>query len=365
MKQNRSDVKKNKRVAAGYILSPKIDFWMTGGISVVVMLVLLFYIAIVGVDSASSISSIIGSALLLHVLINWPHFLGAYRLLYRSKDSIQQYPSATLYVPLLLLTVVAFFVLASFKTMSFLPDDQDIAYFLWLIAAFYLAWHYTGQAWGMIATYSRLSDLVLQKQEVKVIRFGLRTLLVWHVIWGAQDLPVDWFGGYLHSIVPTLMGLMNIVAILTFFASLMVWYSVTLRHGKLPDTRILISWLSIYLWYLVLYFMPQAYLLVQAAHALQYLPFPLRVELNKLSEHVKQPDFSQLFWGVRYYILLVLIGLVVFYSPEFISDMSKPFTLAIVISSAISIHHYFVDSCIWHISNKAVRRTLFSHLEPR
>lgn len=365
MKKTKPLVKRQKQTGVGYILSPKIDFWMTGGVSVVVMLMVLLYTAIEGRDPSVSISSMIGSALLLHVLINWPHFLGAYSLLYRSKNSIKQYPSATIYVPIVLVLVVAFFVLASFDVVSFLPDDQDIAYFLWLIAAFYLAWHYTGQAWGMIATYSKLSDLVLKKQEVRVIRFGLRTLLVWHVIWGAQDLPVDWFGGYLSQVIPTLMAVINIVAVLSFFASLLVWYGVTLRAGKLPDSRILISWLSIYMWYLVLFFMPQAYLLVQAAHALQYLPFPLRVELNNLGEHVKKASLSHVMWGIRYYLILVVVGLVVFYSPEFISDMSQPFTLAIVISSAISIHHYFVDSCIWHISNKSVRGSLFAHLDSR
>ena len=69
--------------------------------------------------------------------------------------------------------------------------DQDISYFLWLASAFYLAWHYTGQAWGMVSSFSFLAGIKINDTEKVLIRSGLRILLAWHVVWGAQDLPAQ------------------------------------------------------------------------------------------------------------------------------------------------------------------------------
>jgi len=359
VKKNRS---KNK-ISLGYIVSPKIDFWMTGGISVVVMSILLAYIVLADHRNSLQVSTILSSALLLNVLINWPHFMGAYSLLYRQKSNIKKYKSATIYVPTVLLSIVFLSVITAEDTKwTALSVNQDIAYFIWLVAAFYLAWHYTGQAWGMIATYSKLSNLKLNGYERFIIRLGLRILLAWHVIWGAQDLPIHWFGGYLNLYINQLLYLSNLLACSAFIVSFIVWLNITKRTGVIPDSRILVSWLSIYMWYFALYFMPEAYLLVQALHALQYLPFPLRVELNKL-EHINKNNkkVSLILWSAKYYITLILCGGIIFYLPEFAST-TEPFTLAFLIASLVSIHHYFVDSCIWRISNSDMRKSLFSHL---
>lgn len=347
--------------AVGYILSPTIDFWMVGGLSIVVMCLFLAYIAVQGGGVATDKGELIGSAFVFHALINWPHFMGSYGLLYRPVGNIRKYPLATIYVPLTLLLVIVAAVVMDDQGGAGIGVNQDIATLLWLGAAFYLAWHYTGQAWGMIATFARLSRIELTRYERLVVRIGLRTLLVWHVVWGAQDLPAHWLGG-LHAYLPDLLVLMNFASCVAFAAGLTVWYNVKARIGRLPDSRILAAWLSIYLWYLVLFFMPEAYLAVQFSHALQYLAFPLRVEMNRNVQRGAGKPGRGLLWGTRYYAMLLGSGLLVFYLPEYVSDVSRPHTLALVIASAVSIHHYFVDSCIWRISNPEVRKSLFSHL---
>ncbi len=354
----------------GYILSENIDFWMTGGASIVVMLLLLVYIFFTGIpQSTANITNILGTAIVLQVFINWPHFMGAYRLVYTPKNNIKRYKAATIYVPALLILVLIVGLVTGESIegpLSIFTVNQDVTYFCWLVAAFYLAWHYTGQAWGMIATYSKLSQLTLKKSERFTLRLGLRTLLVWHVIWGAQDLPAEWFAGVLHAHIGSLLSLANIAACLSFLASSAVWYGIYLRTKRIPDKRIIASWLSIYLWYFVLFFMPEAYLLVQVSHALQYLPFPIRVELNRRQANlvdIKQVALKG--WAIRYYLLLICVGIAFFYFPEFISIENQQFTFAVLVSSLINIHHYFVDSCIWRISNAEVRRELFAHLETK
>src|SRR5438045_1948536 len=47
----------------------------------------------------------------------------------------------------------------------------------------YLAWHYTGQVWGMMASYAYLAGTRFEKTERLLIRTGLRILLAWQVTW--------------------------------------------------------------------------------------------------------------------------------------------------------------------------------------
>src|SRR5262245_32012281 len=91
----------------GYIVSPRIDFWMTGGASIVVMCLLLGYIALHGASEATNKAALLGNMVIFQALINWPHFMGAYSLLYRPSENIKKYPLAAIYVPLALILVVA------------------------------------------------------------------------------------------------------------------------------------------------------------------------------------------------------------------------------------------------------------------
>jgi hypothetical protein len=367
---NKNKVKKGtkdnqqKPAQAGYILSERMDFLLTGGISICVMTLVLIYILWNGVaDAPANVLPFIGSALMLHVLLNWPHFMGAYSILYQPISNIKKYPLATIYVPLGLIVLI---LVATFSSNDIgthiLAVNQDMAYFLWLVAAFYLAWHYTGQAWGMIITFSRLSGLELKSSEKLVIRTGLRLLLLWHVTWGAQDLPKHWLGG-LSEYLPELLQMLSVTCLVAFVAGLYVWLKIKQRNNHIPDRRILASWFSIYMWYLVLFFMPEAYLLVQFSHSLQYLPFPLRVEINRASFPMKATEQAKtLFFSLKYYLILIASGLVVFYLPAYLFPSTQPYTFGLLVASAVSIHHYFVDSCIWKISNPEVRRALFLHL---
>jgi len=126
------------------------------------------------------------------------------------------------------------------------------------------------------------------------------------------------------------------------------------------------AWLAIYLWYLVLSVEPDVYMVIQLSHALQYLIFPLRVELNRSG--IDTPSFRDIgvwVWSGRYYLVLIAIGALIFYAPTLLPlEPGKPFSVAIVLGSAVSIHHYFVDGAIWKISNKTVRQRLFAHLTP-
>jgi hypothetical protein len=245
--------------------------------------------------------------------------------------------------------------------------NQEMAYAVWLVAAFYLAWHYTGQAWGMMATFSRLSGLTLDQRQRWLLRTGLRLLLIWHVVWGAQDLPAKWLGG-LSQYIPELLEVMTWLCVMAFLIGVGIWVHIRRQSGRWPDKRVLVSWLAVYMWYWVLLLMPAAYIWVQLSHALQYLAFPVRMQVNQANASTSMPMSQKKrlpAWmpvGLTYYLSLVILGMLIFYVPMILFPVSQTYGLPVVLASMVSIHHYFVDGCIWKISHPEVRRALFWHL---
>jgi hypothetical protein len=63
-----------------------------------------------------------------------------------------------------------------------------------------------------------------------------------------------------------------------------VLYQHAHRHGRRTPLRILLPWIANHVWYLLMAMIPAAAPAVQVAHALQYLPFVTRVEMNRASE---------------------------------------------------------------------------------
>ena len=125
------------------IVSPFVDALFTGGLSLLVLVPLL----IMGRTDVLVLSA--GVQAWVGAFVNMPHFLASYRMVYRTKQSIRAHPWAAIYVPIILLIGCIAAVVASRWT------DIPISALL-TISSTYLAWHYTSQAWGMIATFTYL-----------------------------------------------------------------------------------------------------------------------------------------------------------------------------------------------------------------
>ena len=101
---------------------------------------------------------------------------------------------------------------------------------------------------------------------------------------------------------------------------------------------------------------------VQLAHALQYLVFTTRVEINRN----KAESSSGVARTVVTFAAAIGVGAIVFDLPGWIgmsNDTARMYGMAMgAVASAINIHHYFVDGAIWKISNPRVRKDLFAHL---
>jgi hypothetical protein len=335
------------------ILNPVVDLLCVGGLSLVFFIPLLLSgrtdLVIVGV----------GAQAWLGTLINMPHFMASYRLVYRSRESILRHKWASIYVPSILIVYIA---IAAWETQ----ESRALVIVLISVSSAYLAWHYTGQVWGMMASYAFLEGFRFEKDERFLIRTGLRILLAWHVTWFLYVSLRN------PDVVRPLYYVISAGTAVAFVLGVIGLAKMRRRTGFMPPARVLLPWLAIFTWYAMMARDPKAIFWVQIAHALQYLAFPLRVEMN--AAHASPKDSPQRFVMRMATYAVALIAMSVFVSTvvpgavmvavanQFGEESGKAAPILILL--LINIHHYFTDGVVWHISNPEVRKELFAHVTP-
>ena len=362
------------RAKPGSIFSPAIDLLLVGGLSLIVFVPLLL--------SGRSDLVLIGAGAQAWVgtAINMPHSMASYRLVYRDRETIMKHRWASIYVPLILIAYIAFAVM---EIQYFLPQGCTEAIqanvagaacrpllmtLLIAIASGYLAWHYTGQVWGMMASYAYLAGAKFEKSERLLIRTGLRILLAWHVCWFVYtqlDKPFRGAVRPVYIVVSAGIGL-------AFLLGAVGLYRMWRRTGMLPPARTLVAWIALFVWYAMMARDPRALFWIQIAHALQYLAFPVRVEINRtLSARARGATRlarHMALYGLALLVVSVVVSQIV--PGTAMSIIGNVFGEApgksapILLLMFINIHHYFTDGVIWKISNPEVRKDLFAHVVP-
>jgi hypothetical protein len=335
------------------MLSPIIDLLLVGGLSVIVFLPLLL-------SGRSDLVLIgVGAQAWLATAINMPHFMASYRLVYRSRASIMRHKWASIYIPAIL---IAYIVLALWEAQT----SDVLVIVLITVSSAYLAWHYTGQVWGMMASYTYLEGLSYEKRERFLIRTGLRILLVWHLTWFLYTQLRN------PAPVAPLYALISAGTVVAFILGSVGIWRMRKRTGKWPPARALTAYVAIFVWYAVIARDPKALFWIQIAHALQYLAFPIRVELNQSSIVRHEPRmrvfghmalYGILLLGVSYLMAQVVPASAMGAIANIFGEQPSR-SAPILVLMFINIHHYFTDGVIWHISNPEVRRELFAHVKP-
>ena len=334
------------------ILSPVVDFLCVGGLSIIVLLPLLL-------SGRAELGFVTIAALVwVQTLINTAHFMASYRIVYRDREMIMKHKWASIGVPAIMLAFIA---------LALATESTVLVVLFFAVSSGYLAWHYTGQAWGMMASYGRLGGLSFDKSERLLVRTSLRIMLAWHVTW------------FLHyaiknpAVLEPVNALYTVVSgatIIAFALGLVGLGKAWRRNGKLPPVRALVPWFSIFVWYAAVARWGIAGLfLVQLAHAIQYLEFPARVELNRTSANKAARLGTHMLLYAAALLALSFAVTVIVPGPA-MSVVTDALGIAagsaapVLILYFINIHHYFTDGVIWKISNPEVRRDLFAHVMP-
>lgn len=340
-------------VARPAIISPLVDALCVGGLSLILLLPLLLSgrsdLVIVG----------LGVQAWTAALVNMPHFMASYRLIYRDSATIAAHRWAAIYVPLILIAYIAFAVWRSRETDLYVS-------ILMTLQGGYLAWHYTGQAWGMMATYVYLDGRSFQPVEKRLVRGGLYLLLAWHVAWFFRwGFSQTRFGPLLESLY-LILSVLSAAALVMGIAGMGMMKA---RTGRFPPAKALIAWGAIFVWYAAMARDPRAIFWVQIAHALQYLTFPVRVEINRTRRSA--PGSSRLATHMAVYLvaLLAISVAMAVWIPARAMDVVATWlgerpgeVTALCLLAFLNIHHYFTDGVMWKLRNPEVRKDLFGHL---
>lgn len=339
------------------IISPLVDLLCVGGLSIVVIIPLLLS------DREELGFATIGVLIWAQALINYSHFMASYRIIYRDRQMIRRHQWAAIWIPLLMLVFVVIALLVA-------PVSELLLLAFFAVGSGYLAWHYTGQVWGMMASYSYLDGVRFDPTERWLIRASLRILLAWHVSWFLNF----WLS---HAQVPSLAqlaaSLYQVVSYATIPAFLLGGIGLLrmrLRLGRFPPLRAVVAWLAIFVWYAAIarWGLP-AFFLVQLAHALQYLEFPVRVELNRATRAAAARSaghmvvYAAALLTTAFLVILAVPGPAMSLVANFLGATPNKAAAALVLYF-INIHHYFTDGVVWKISNPEVRKELFAHVPP-
>ena len=337
------------------IIHPTIDPWLVGGISILILL------GFIGLSSTIPPELILGNFLVLTVLLNGTHFMASYALLYSSRTYIGRYKAAAIYLPIGLASAGG---LALWLATPPRGNGSGIQC-LMIITALYLALHYTGQAWGMMASYAHIHGIKFSRSERQTLRACLRTMAAWQMVWALATSP-SYVPQIFATWIPIVMQVLNLLGITSFLVGSATLIVVRRRTAAPLPTTLALPFLSLYVWYVFLWIYPQSLFWVQIFHALQYLSFPYRVEANRVSGRSPGLRLSnQLKHLAKYSVALAAASIFVFIGID--KMLNYPTggyeNYFLVLVCLINIHHYFIDGCIWHISNPEVRADLFAHLE--
>ncbi|MEO7520294.1 MAG: hypothetical protein ABIW79_00620, partial [Gemmatimonas sp.] len=215
---------------AGSILSPTLDFLLVGGLSLIVLVPLLL--------SGRTDLVIVGAGVQawLAATINMPHFMASYRLIYRSRTMILRHKWASIYLPIILL---AYMAVALWEAQSSKPF---LVIVLITVASVYLAWHYTGQVWGMMASFAFLAGAGFDKTEKRFIRTSLRILIAWHLTWFLYTQLRD------PSTVRWLYFAVSACTLIGFVLGAIGLLRMARRTGKAPPMLSIVAWVAIFVW---------------------------------------------------------------------------------------------------------------------
>ncbi len=339
------------------IISPVVDTLLVGGLSLIALVPLLLS----GMDELAFVS--LGALAWAQTLVNMSHFMASYRIVYRDKAMIQKHRWATIGIPILLVLCI----LVAIEQARTGPPL--LAGILIAISSGYLAWHYTGQVWGMMASFAFLDGVRFEPLERRLIRGSLRVLLAWHVAWAAHI----WFGqtSLAEPVwVSGAYGVLSVAAVLALGLGGTGLWKLRQRTGRRPPPRTMVAWAAIFVWYAAMARWGLVGLfLVQLAHALQYLEFPARIELNRVGGRTvgRAALHMALYAGA---LLVVSFVVTQFVPGPAMSNLAgllgedQRSVAPVMILTFINIHHYFTDGVIWKISNPEVRKELFAHVLP-
>ena len=298
-------------------------------------------------------------------VVNWPHFAATSYRLYRSKETVSQYPITAFVVPLILLP-------ATIAALS-MPDD----FAPWFVKLF-MVWspyHFSGQTIGIAILYARRSG------------FEITPLMRWALTWfvfstyiglqAASEVPGAVYSFYGITNIPTIglpawfrtashWGTIALGALLIYAA-----FESSVLKGKKFPIIMAVPVITQLIWFKLAVgtFNTQSFLeFVPLFHSIQYLFIAWFMQMKERQLATGELGEKRalvretLVWGA----VIFIVGAIMFSWGPWVAAAFFPVSIGVatgVLQSTVQIHHFFVDGVIWKLRNPRIRQALNTSLD--
>ncbi len=341
------------------------EVFLIGGLSVLTSLCFWMFS-----DKSIPLTTISNFAFSAAFLVNHPHFLSSYLLMYGDFSNKilkeKRYFLSAVIVPIILFLTLGCGLLKSDKVI--LGNITSGMYFL-------VGWHYVKQIFGFIIVTSAHRKQYYTDFERKFLLTNLFS--IWFLSFlGAQmgEHDYNFYGMPYRSFnLPTwILQLDQLILISSLLAVIYVHVKKYVAIGIKPAPPAVAAFVAIYVWYIPVFSHPGFGYLIPFFHSLQYLSFVWILKRNQTEDRVKNKDpmtarKKWLKYFVGFTLLAVVTGAVFFeFLPKFLDKLelipkdimgTTPFLAAFLLF--INIHHYFIDNAIWRSTNETVKKYLF------
>jgi hypothetical protein len=358
----------NNSIINYYLFSPRKDFFMLGGFSLIFGLFLTFFWPQVNVDQFY----IMNIGALLSALINWPHFMFSYQLIYenfieniKNKNFPIQYRYRLIFSGILVpisMIIIIFFII-------YLKDVFKLGI---LISAmlFFSAWHYVKQGYGILIMSSARAKYYFNSTQKNILL--LHTYAVWLLSVTAANRysqSYDFFGVNYYSFnwgdKPYYFFLC--VSSLSFAAIIYIFLKNFKNKNSFPPTIALFSYgISVYIWVLSIQIMPLHAVwiyFIPTAHSLQYITFVLYYKIKE--RNIQNLSINQIVKGIESFVLRgIYLGVAFFFffpkilditiTKKYFSSTFNDSLFFVCFFIFINIHHFFIDNAIWRKENTKI-----------
>jgi hypothetical protein len=376
-----------------------LDFWLLGGASI-----LFFFVMAIGSIFRND-STIVQQKFfllgpffgLLSIICNNPHFLISYRLGYsRGMKFILKYWISLIVVPIgiIFLYIIAYLNFDLYVGDNYLIQSLNrifaasgigyrfgetanlgkelISLSIWMM---YLTvgWHYFKQIYGCLMVFSRFDQYTLSSLQKRTIKYSLLALAVYQFLFSSELMDQAANTGYQDqrfpgiSMIPLalphwILQLSEVAAGSLFLIVIVMLIRKYLKEKKAPSWIFIVTWLSIYFWWVQVLNLPEYYYLaVPFFHSLQYLPFAYKMERSKISSD----RWTATMISLRVVGIFILGFLVFELIPSNLDRMLETdvaqttwfFVTAVAVF--VNIHHFFIDSVVWRLQQHSVDKVLF------
>lgn len=347
------------------LISPIADNLMIGGASIITFAFFWLF-----VDKSANVATIAVTAFSLSFIINFPHFFSSYLFIYGDYKELlfkkKSFFWAGIAAPLLIISYLVFSVMT--KNLQLLGLGVQLMFLS-------VGWHYVKQIFGTAIVTSAVQKCFFSHWERAIVLLNLYA--VWAMSFISTNLQRNRSESYginyftLNLPAYFLSGIYFLVGA-TLVGVLYMGVRKFIKTGARPANSSIISFLTIYVWYLPVLAHPLYFYLIPFFHSLQYMLFVTVLKKNQVIDENKrlsnEADKRSAF-VVRYWGFLVLAAIIGAASFEWIPAMlDKLFPLdanvfgptlwVFAFNIFINVHHYFIDNVIWRGDNDFLKNYL-------